>query len=164
MTTSTSSCTTASGEPTSKEIGTARAAARSSDLLGQSPVGVGRVIAAGPRLAMTSQGTATGRFSRAIQTRNLFMAEVDLKEMGSPSLLLALDYLVLLTTERPEKYPLAALRWHGRFELEARTLTLSESQLALAALVALGDGDTESVEVLRRLLRKVRPTLLPKVS
>ena len=110
---------------------------------------------------MTSQGSASGRFTRAVQTRNLFMVEVALKEMGVPSLINALDYLVLLTTERPEKFPLAALRWHGRFELEARTLSLAESQLALSALVALGDGDAESVEVLRRLLRKVRPTLLP---
>ena len=96
--------------------------------------------------------------------RNLFMAEVAVKEMGTPSLINALEYLVLLTTERPEKFPLAALRWHGRFELEARTLTLAESQLALSALIALGEGDAEAVEVLRRLLRKVRPTLLPKVS
>ena len=114
--------------------------------------------------AMTSQGSASGRFTRAVQMRNLFMAEVALKEMGTPSLINALEYLVLLTTERPEKFPLAALRWHGRFELEARTLTLAESQLALSALIALGEGDAEAVEVLRRLLRKVRPTLLPKVS
>jgi hypothetical protein len=92
------------------------------------------------------------------------MAEVALKEMGNPSLLLAPEYLQLLITEKPAKYPLAALRWHGRFELEARTLTLAESQLALSALVALGNGDVESVVVLRRLLRKVRPTLRPRVS
>ena len=84
--------------------------------------------------------------------------------MGHPSLALALDYLVLLVSEKPAKYPLAALRWHGRFELEATTLTLAESQLVLAALVAMGDGDAEAVDVLRRLLRKVRPTMLPKVS
>ena len=81
--------------------------------------------------------------------------------MGTPSLLLELDYLVLLTTERPEKFPLAALRWHGRFELEATTLT---PQLALSALVAMGEGNAEAVDVLHRLLRKVRPTLLPRVS
>jgi hypothetical protein len=92
------------------------------------------------------------------------MAEVALKEMGSPSLLVALEYLQLLVMERPEKFPLAALRWHGRFELEALTLSLAESQLALSALVAMGDGDAEAVDVLRRLLRKVRPTMLPRVS
>jgi hypothetical protein len=113
---------------------------------------------------MTSQGSASGRFTRAVQQRNLFMAEVAMKEMGTPSLLIALDYLVLLLAQRPAKYPLAALRWHGRFELEARTLTLAESQLALSALVAMGDGDTAAIDVLQRLLRKVRPTLLPRVS
>ena len=63
---------------------------------------------------MTSQGTASGRFTRAVQTRNLFMAEVALKEMGSSSLLVAIEYLQLLVLERPEKFPLAALRRHGK--------------------------------------------------
>jgi hypothetical protein len=113
---------------------------------------------------MTSQGSASGRFTRAVQTRNLFMAEVALKEMGNPSLLVAIEYLQLLVLERPAKFPLAALRWHGRLELEATTLTLAESQLALYALVAMGKGNAEAVDVLHRLLRKVRPTMLPKVS
>ena len=69
-----------------------------------------------------------------------------------------------MVSKKPAKYPLAALRWHGRFELEATTLTLPESQFVLDALVAMGDGDAEAVDVLRRLLRKVRPTMLPRVS
>lgn len=114
---------------------------------------------------MTSQGTAHGRFTRAIQQRNLFAAELALKEMGTPSLLVALDYLVLIADERPpRKYPRAAVRWHGRLELEAPTLTLPESLSALAALVALGAGDRDAVEILRRMLRKVRPALVPRVS
>jgi hypothetical protein len=113
---------------------------------------------------MTSQGSAHGRFTRAIQQRNFFAAEVALKEMGTPSLLVAIDYLLLLADERPAKYPLAALRWHGRFELEAATLTLAESQLALSALVAIGEGNREAVSVLRSLLRKVRPMLLPRIG
>ena len=113
---------------------------------------------------MTSQGSVHGRFTRAIQQRNLFAAELALKEMGTPSLLVALDYLVLLADNHPGKYAHAAIRWHGRLELEARTLTLPESLSTLAALVALGSGDREAVDVLRRMLRKVRPTLLPPVS
>lgn len=74
------------------------------------------------------------------------------------------DYLVMLAEVRPEKAQTAAIRWRGRFELEARTLSLAESQLALSALVALGKGDTAAVDGLRRLLRKVRPTILPRVS
>jgi hypothetical protein len=112
---------------------------------------------------MTSQGSASGRFTRAIQQRNLFAAETALREIGTPSLLIALDYLLLVAEARPAKFSLAALRWHGRFELEAPTLTLAESQLALSALVAIGEGNREAIDVLRGLLRKVRPALLPRV-
>lgn len=67
-----------------------------------------------------------------------------LREMGTPPLLVALDYLLLVAEVRPEKAQYAALRWHGRLELEAPTLTLEESQRALAALDTLCAGDHES--------------------
>ena len=107
---------------------------------------------------MTSQGTAHGRFTRAIQRRNLFQAEVALREMRDPSLLVLVDYLELLADVRPDKFDKAAVRWHGRLELEAAVLTLAESDLALAALGALRAGDIEAAGILRRLLRRVRPT------
>ena len=113
---------------------------------------------------MTSQGSASGRFTRAIQQRNLFAAEVALREMGNSSLILALDYVILLAELHPAKAKTAALRWHGRLELEAPTLTLAEAQFALAALAALCDGNRDAIGVLRRLLRKARPTLMPRVS
>jgi hypothetical protein len=69
--------------------------------------------------------------------------------------MLALDYVNLLAELQPAKAKTAALRWHGRLELEASTLTLAESQFALAALVALCDGNRDAIGVLRRLLRKV---------
>lgn len=53
------------------------------------------------------------------------------------------------------------MRWHGRLETEAPMLTLAESQLALAALASLVAGERDSIEVLRRLLRRVRATLVP---
>jgi hypothetical protein len=43
---------------------------------------------------------------------------------------------------------------HGRLELEAPTLTLAESQFALAALVALCDGNRDAIGVLRRQVCK----------
>jgi hypothetical protein len=89
---------------------------------------------------VTSQGSAHGRFSRAIRSRNLFQAELALREIGKPSLLDALDYLDLLAETRPEKLEPAALRWHGRLEIEATTMTMAESQLALAALASLCAG------------------------
>ena len=114
--------------------------------------------------AMTSQGSAHGRFTRALAQRNLRGAETAAKEMGGLSLIDALDYLVMLAEVRPNRAPAAAIRWHGRFELESVTLSLVESQLALAALADLCAGSKESVPVLKRLLRRVRPTMLPRVS
>jgi hypothetical protein len=108
---------------------------------------------------MTSQGSARVRFTRAIAQKNLFGAEVALREIGTPSLLDALDYLDLLADVKPEKLERAAIRWHGRLELEAAAMTLQESQLALAALASLCAGERDAVELLRRLLRRVRPTL-----
>jgi hypothetical protein len=44
------------------------------------------------------------------------------------------------------------VRWHGRFELEAKGLELAESQLALAALAALpGDESGVAIETLVRI-------------
>jgi hypothetical protein len=45
---------------------------------------------------MTSQASAEGRFTLAIQRRNLFQAELVLREMRDPSLLVLVDYLELL--------------------------------------------------------------------
>ena len=80
------------------------------------------------------------------------------------SLLDALDYLVLLVELQPARAPSAAIRWHGRLELESALLTLTESQLALAALADLCAGSREPVEILKRLLRRARPTLVRRIE
>jgi hypothetical protein len=112
---------------------------------------------------MTSQGTAHGRFTRAIQQRNLWAAESSLRELGTPSLEDAFAYLGLLAEQNSPKLGRAAVRWHGRLETEATFLTLGESQLALAALASLCAGERDAIGVLRRLLRRVRPTVAPSV-
>jgi hypothetical protein len=63
---------------------------------------------------VTSQGSAHGRFTRAIETRNLWAAETSLRELGGVSLEDALGYLDLLAEQKPEKLERAAVRWHGR--------------------------------------------------
>jgi hypothetical protein len=107
---------------------------------------------------MTSQGSAHGRFTRAIKTRNLWAAESSLRELGMPALDDALAYLDLLAEQKPAKLERAAVRWHGRLETEAPMLTLAESQLALVALASLCAGERDAVQILGRLLRRVRPT------
>ena len=79
-------------------------------------------------------------------------------------MLIALDYLELLAEVKPEKIEAAAVRWHGRLEVEASLVTLAESQLALAALASMCAGERDAVGILRRLIRRVRPTLLPRVG
>ena len=114
---------------------------------------------------MTSQGSAHGRFQRALERRNLFQAELALRELrGTPTLATALDYLELLASQRPDRFDRAAIRWHARLELEAHALTLAESQLALAALGSMREGNAVALDVLRKLLRRVQPTLPPPVA
>jgi hypothetical protein len=55
------------------------------------------------------------------------------------------------------------VRSHGRLELEAGTLTLAESQLALAALGSLSAGDQDAIATLNRLLRRVQPTMIRQI-
>jgi LmbE family N-acetylglucosaminyl deacetylase len=87
-----------------------------------------------------------------------------MRELGTPSLIDALAYLDLLAEVKPEKLEQAALRWHGRLELEASMMTLGESQLALAALAGLRAGEREAIDLLRKLLRRVRPTLVHRLG
>jgi hypothetical protein len=113
---------------------------------------------------MTAQGSAYTRFKRAIERKNLLGAEMTLREIRNVGLLEALDYLVLLAELRPERAEPAAVRWHGRLELEAGNLSLRESQPPLAALANLCAGDRDAADILRRLVRRARPTLIPRVG
>ena len=107
---------------------------------------------------LTAQGSPGTRFRRAVETRSVFLAEIALREMGTPPLGVALEYVALLAELDPAKAPRAAVRWHGRLEVETPLLTLAESQLALAALGALCEGDRNAVQLLSRLLSRAAPT------
>jgi hypothetical protein len=85
---------------------------------------------------MTSQGTPHVRFQRAIRRGQLFHAEIAAREPGRLNRADALALAALIASDDPKRYGRAAVRWHGRFELEAKALERSESQLALAALAA----------------------------
>jgi hypothetical protein len=112
---------------------------------------------------MTSQGTAHGRYARAIKNGNLFDAEIAAREMRGLSLPDALDLVVLIARVRPDRLERAAIRWHGRLEIEAPTLTLAESRFALAALERL-PADPGAAALLRRLLRQAKPTGLRRMG
>src|SRR5690242_21061440 len=112
---------------------------------------------------MTSEGSAHGRFTRAIKARNLFQAEIAARALRGLSLVDALELVILIAAQRPDRLERAAVRWHGRLEVETPMLTLAESRFALAALERL-PADPQAGEMLRKLLRQVSPTTLPKVG
>jgi hypothetical protein len=103
---------------------------------------------------MTSQGTAHGRFQRAIHRRHVQAAEMAAREMGGLSLADALMLCELLANTDVARYERAALRWLERF-IEERSPPLTEVALAASALAELRHGRRNiGLETLKRLLRR----------
>jgi hypothetical protein len=102
---------------------------------------------------MTSQGTARGRFQRAIHSRHVQKAEMAAREMGGLSLADALLLCELLANTDPARYERAALRWLQRF-IDERLPPLTEVAPATSALDELRHGHRNvGVEALKLLLR-----------
>jgi hypothetical protein len=103
---------------------------------------------------MTSQGTAYGRFSRAVQRGNVLEAETAARELGNLTLADALSLCELLAARDPQRFERAARRWLQRF-IEERSPSLPELALATAALSELRHGRRAAgTHALRRLLRR----------
>ena len=103
---------------------------------------------------MTSQGSAYGRFQRAIHRRHVQAAEMAAREMGGLSLADALLLCELLANVDPARYERAALRWLQRF-IDERVPPLTEVALAASALAELRHGRRNvGFEALKRLLRR----------
>lgn len=81
---------------------------------------------------VTSQGSAHGRFTRALQRRDLFQAELAARELGALSLDDALQLVHLYAERRSPKYERAALRWLERYLSEG-----SPGLVDVAAVAAL---------------------------
>lgn len=94
---------------------------------------------------MTSQGSAHGRFARAIQRRHLRAAEMAAREMGQLSLINALSLTVAYARAGDIKFEQAALRWLERLIAE-RDVRLSDVQLATVALASLRTKHHEQAE------------------
>jgi hypothetical protein len=102
---------------------------------------------------MTSQGSAHGRFQRAIQARNVVNAETAAREMGGLPLSDALSLCELLAATDPKRYERAALRWLQRF-IDERLPPLTEVALVTAALAELRHGQRAvGGDALKRVLR-----------
>jgi hypothetical protein len=108
---------------------------------------------------MTAQGRPYARFKRALEVRSVFQAEIAAREMGRLGLNDALDYLVLLAAEKPERFDRAARKWLARLLSESPALTLDEAAVALGCLRGLAAGYGEqSREVLQALVKRRHET------
>jgi hypothetical protein len=104
---------------------------------------------------MTPEGRPYARFRRALDVRSVMQAETAARELGRLGLLDALDYLVLLAAEAPERYSPAARRWLARLLADSPALTLDEVGVALGCLRGLASGyEDPSRDVLRALVRR----------
>jgi hypothetical protein len=102
---------------------------------------------------MTSEGTAHGRFQRAIHARHVQNAEMAAREMGRISLADELMLRELLAKTDVARYERAALRWLQRF-IDALLPPLTEVAFAAAALAELRHGNRNTgMDALKRLLR-----------
>ena len=100
---------------------------------------------------MTSDGSAYTRFKRALQTGNLTLVIATAAELPQVGLRDALQVCLLLRDGDGDRYERAAVRWAGRFALEARAVTLEAIQSAVAALDVLPERPSEAMEHLARL-------------
>jgi hypothetical protein len=85
---------------------------------------------------MTSQGTAHGRFHRAIQRRDVRAAEIAAREIGQLSMIDALALVGCYARSGSTKFDQAAVRWLERLAAE-REASLRDIRLAASALEAL---------------------------
>lgn len=85
---------------------------------------------------MTAQGHPRAIFHRAIERRNLMIAETTAREIGSIDLTEALELVCLVAEKDPKRFKSYARRWLLRLIAE-RPLTLAEIDVAVTGLRAL---------------------------
>lgn len=100
---------------------------------------------------VTSQGSAYVRFRRALETGNELLVIATARELPRVPLDDALRICLLIRGGDPDRYERAAVRWLGRFALEARGITIQALRQAADALAALPDQPTAAMEQLQRL-------------
>ena len=98
---------------------------------------------------VTSDGSAYARFRRALETGNQALVLTAARELPQIALDDALRICLVLRDGDPERYERAAVRWLGRFALEARHVTIDALRSAADALDALPDRAGEAMEQLQ---------------
>jgi hypothetical protein len=100
---------------------------------------------------VTSDGSPYSRFRRALGSGNEHLVVAAARELPQIALDDALRICLVLRSGDPARYERAAVRWLGRFALEARGVTIDDLRLAADALDALPDRTQEAMERLQGL-------------
>jgi hypothetical protein len=100
---------------------------------------------------VTSEGSPYSRFRRALDSGNELLVLTAARELPQIALDDALRICLVLRDGDPGRYERAAVRWLGRFALEARAVTIADLRLAAAALQELPAASAEAMERLQAL-------------
>ena len=100
---------------------------------------------------VTSDGSAYARFRRALETGNELLVLSTARELPQIALDDALRICLVLRDGDPKRYERAAVRWLGRFALEASAVTIRDLRSAASALDALPSRSGEAMEQLQRI-------------
>lgn len=87
-------------------------------------------------MRVDGQGPSPRDFHRAIERKNLLVAEMTAREMGFVGLSEALDLVCLVAEKKPDRLDAFGKRWLVRL-IDERPLTLAELDVVLTALRAL---------------------------
>jgi hypothetical protein len=98
-----------------------------------------------------SDGSAYTRFRRALETGNQNLVLAAARELPQIALDDALRVCLVLRDGDRQRYQRAAVRWLGRFALEADGVTIDDLRAAANALDALPDRAAEAMERLQAL-------------
>jgi hypothetical protein len=100
---------------------------------------------------MTSDGHAYSRFRRALEVGDVHLVHAAALELPQIGLADALRVCLVFSAGSPARYERAAVRWLGRFALEAHGATIDEIRAASAALADLPRAPEDAMERLQRL-------------
>ena len=100
---------------------------------------------------MTSDGSAYTRFKRALATGNLNLIRAAAAELPRVGLSDALEVCLLMRDQDGRGFERAAVRWLGRFALEARNVTIEAVERAATALGTMPKSPDLAMETLSRL-------------
>jgi hypothetical protein len=95
---------------------------------------------------MSKRGTAYGRFLRALDSGNEAVILSAARQLPRVALNDALRICLVLRDGDSDRYERAAVRWLGRFALEARDVTVSAIRGAAEALDHLPDQPAQAME------------------